>query len=164
MTEGEDKKKVTAVLIGIDDSEHCLHAFEYYTEHIHKPDSEVILFHVSDQVRVPVYAYPYMPEGMVHTTDDVQSQVKTLRRKNKELEEKYNEKCKALQIKHRFVLVSEDFYGPGHAIIESAKKHQANLIVVGSRGLGALKRTILGSVSTYVVHHGHIPALVCPPK
>lgn len=162
MTEGGDKKNVTRVLIGIDDSEYCLHAFEYYTEHIHKPDNEVILFHVSDQVKVPVYAY--MSEGMAYSTDDVQLNVEKLRRKNKELETKYDEKCKALQMKHRFLLVSEDDHGPGHAIVEAAKKHHANLIVVGSRGQGALKRTIMGSVSTYVIHHGHIPALVCPAK
>lgn len=66
-------------------------------------------------------------------------------------------------MKHRFLLVSTDDHGPGHAIVESAQKHHANLIVVGSRGQGAIKRTILGSVSTYVIHHGHIPALVCPP-
>lgn len=67
-------------------------------------------------------------------------------------------------MKHRFLLVSQDDDGPGHAIVAAAKKHDANLIVVGSRGQGALKRAILGSVSTYVIHHGHIPAMVCPPK
>lgn len=28
-----------------------------YTEHVHKPENEVILFHVSDSVKVPSYAY-----------------------------------------------------------------------------------------------------------
>jgi len=34
-------------------------------------------------------------------------------------------------------------------------------IVVGTRGLGSVRRTILGSVSDYVVHHAHCPVIVC---
>ncbi|OQX67606.1 MAG: hypothetical protein B6A08_14490 [Sorangiineae bacterium NIC37A_2] len=37
-----------------------------------------------------------------------------------------------------------------------------DVIVVGSRGLGAFKRVLLGSVSSYVVHHAGRPVLVIP--
>lgn len=40
----------------------------------------------------------FIIEGIAYTTDDVQYNVEKLRRKNKELEEKYNEKCKTLQV------------------------------------------------------------------
>lgn len=69
-----------------------------------------------------------------------------------------------LQMAHKFILVTEDVYEPGHAIVEAAVKYDANLIVVGSRGLGVVSRSILGSTSSYVIHHGHVPALVCPPR
>jgi len=49
----------------------------------------------------------------------------------------------------------------GHSIVERAEKEQADLIVTGSRGLGVIRRTILGSVSDYVLHHAKIPVLVC---
>lgn len=35
---------------------------------------------------------------------------------------------------------------------------------MGSRGLGTIRRTILGSVSDYVVHHANVPVVVCPPS
>ena len=35
------------------------------------------------------------------------------------------------------------------------------MIVMGTRGLGTVRRTILGSVSDYVLHHAHCPVIIC---
>ena len=48
-------------------------------------------------------------------------------------------------------------------ICKLAEDEKANLIVMGSRGMGTLRRTFLGSVSDYCVHHAHIPVVVVPP-
>jgi nucleotide-binding universal stress UspA family protein len=37
-----------------------------------------------------------------------------------------------------------------------------NLVVVGTRGLGGVRRLVLGSVSTKILHSGHSPLLVIP--
>jgi nucleotide-binding universal stress UspA family protein len=37
---------------------------------------------------------------------------------------------------------------------------EAGLIVVGSRGLGGMRRVLMGSVSDSVVQHAHWPVLV----
>ncbi|MFL5990716.1 MAG: universal stress protein [Rubrobacteraceae bacterium] len=36
----------------------------------------------------------------------------------------------------------------------------ATMIVMGSRGLGAVRRALMGSVSDSVVRHAHCPVLV----
>ncbi len=41
-----------------------------------------------------------------------------------------------------------------------AQELGADLIVVGSRGLGGIKRALMGSVSESVVRHAHCPVLV----
>jgi nucleotide-binding universal stress UspA family protein len=46
-------------------------------------------------------------------------------------------------------------------IIEAARG--AAVLVVGSRGLGAVKRTVLGSVATQVSYHAPCPLVVVPP-
>jgi nucleotide-binding universal stress UspA family protein len=43
-----------------------------------------------------------------------------------------------------------------------AEEHDAQLIVLGSHGWGAVRRAIFGSVSTSVLHHSHRPVLVVP--
>nr|AYH91717.1 universal stress protein A-like protein protein [Pomacea canaliculata] len=48
---------------------------------------------------------------------------------------------------------------PGEGIIKECGS-DVGLVVVGSRGLGAVRRTILGSVSDYVVHHSKCPVIV----
>lgn len=50
---------------------------------------------------------------------------------------------------------------PGEVICKLAAEEGAALIVVGTRGLGKIRRTIMGSVSDYVIHHSHVPVLVC---
>ena len=51
----------------------------------------------------------------------------------------------------------------GHAvevITRVAEQEKADLIVLGSRGLGGFKRFLLGSVSDGVSHHAHCPVLI----
>ena len=49
----------------------------------------------------------------------------------------------------------------GHGIVKKAQELDVGLVVMGTRGRGLIRRTILGSVSDYVLHHSSIPVLVC---
>jgi nucleotide-binding universal stress UspA family protein len=49
---------------------------------------------------------------------------------------------------------------PDAQIVDLAEELDADLIVVGSRGLGPLRRALMGSVSTSVLHHAHTSVLV----
>ena len=44
-----------------------------------------------------------------------------------------------------------------------AEQHRAAAVVVGSRGLGRVKSALLGSVSSGVLGHAHLPVLIVPP-
>ena len=49
---------------------------------------------------------------------------------------------------------------PGQTLCRLAGELSADVVVVGSRGRGAFKRAVLGSVSGHVVHNAPCPVLV----
>ena len=49
---------------------------------------------------------------------------------------------------------------PEEEIVSQAEELGAGLIVIGSRGLGGIRRALMGSVSDSVVRHAHCPVLV----
>jgi nucleotide-binding universal stress UspA family protein len=49
-------------------------------------------------------------------------------------------------------------------IVLLAEELGAGLIVMGSRGQGGIRRALLGSVSSSVVHHAHCPVMVVRPE
>jgi nucleotide-binding universal stress UspA family protein len=50
---------------------------------------------------------------------------------------------------------------PAHALVRAAEG--ADLVVVGSRGLGGFKGLLLGSVSQQCTHHAPCPVVIVPP-
>ncbi len=49
---------------------------------------------------------------------------------------------------------------PAAEIVALAEELGVGLVVVGSRGLGGVRRALMGSVSDSVVRHAHCPVLV----
>jgi nucleotide-binding universal stress UspA family protein len=60
----------------------------------------------------------------------------------------------------RFLIWSGD---PGESIVAAAEAEGANLIVVGSHGRTGFNRSLMGSVSDYVIRHARAPVVVVRP-
>jgi nucleotide-binding universal stress UspA family protein len=59
------------------------------------------------------------------------------------------------------VAIAAEAKGPiWMAVEQAAEEHEAEAIVVGSRGLSGVKSLLLGSVSSGIVHHALRPTLV----
>ena len=59
-------------------------------------------------------------------------------------------------------MIKESFEGIPRAILETADDVSARLIVCGQRGRGALRSTLLGSVSHTLASHTRRPILIAP--
>nr|AAM66054.1 ethylene-responsive protein, putative [Arabidopsis thaliana] len=70
--------------------------------------------------------------------------------------------CRAKQIRTETLVLEGE---AKEMICEAVEKMHVDLLVVGSRGLGKIKRAFLGSVSDYCAHHANCPILIVkPPK
>jgi nucleotide-binding universal stress UspA family protein len=54
--------------------------------------------------------------------------------------------------------------GAWRAVAAAAQTHRASVIAVGSRGRGAARSALLGSVSSGLVHNAELPILVVPEQ
>lgn len=73
------------------------------------------------------------------------------------------EDAKVLAAQNGIVFKDKVLYGDaGYSITKMAhdKKHRFSLVVIGSRGRGAVRGLFLGSVSNHVVHTSKIPVLI----
>ena len=49
---------------------------------------------------------------------------------------------------------------PAEEILSAAR--DADMIVLGSRGIGGFKKLLLGSVASHITHHAHCPVVIVP--
>uniref|UniRef100_A0A453LSU0 UspA domain-containing protein n=1 Tax=Aegilops tauschii subsp. strangulata TaxID=200361 RepID=A0A453LSU0_AEGTS len=68
--------------------------------------------------------------------------------------------CRQKQASATAAVVEGD---PKEAIYQAVEEMRADLLVLGSRGLGMIKRALLGSVSDYLAHHACCPVLIVKP-
>ncbi|XP_073236897.1 universal stress protein in QAH/OAS sulfhydrylase 3'region-like isoform X1 [Porites lutea] len=157
----ESEQAGRTVVLGVDASEHSERAFDWYVKNIYKETDKILVIHAQEYPTIPAAPYPY---GYAYY-EEWQNLVEKSDKQVKELLECFGTKCKRLKEleKQEFKLYKEESNRPGEVICKLAEDEKANLIVMGSRGMGTLRRTFLGSVSDYCVHHAHIPVVVVPP-
>ncbi|KAH3880614.1 hypothetical protein DPMN_004533 [Dreissena polymorpha] len=161
-TKGERHEK-HAVLIAMDGSENADYAFQWYMEHLHKPSHYVVILHVPER-----HAFMVGPLGgtgdVTAITGDVTAITLMMREeeeKEKALLERLAKKLKDGGIGGKVKSVAGR---PGEVIVTVADEEKALFVICGSRGKGTLRRTFLGSISDYVLHHSHAPVLICKHK
>ncbi|XP_018434855.1 universal stress protein PHOS34 isoform X2 [Raphanus sativus] len=70
--------------------------------------------------------------------------------------------CRGKQIRTETMVLEGD---AKDIICQAVEQMHVDLLVVGSRGLGKIRRAFIGSVSDYCAHHANCPILIVkPPK
>ena len=134
------------ILLGVDGSEHALHAAKTAADLARNMNSEILRVVVAFEA-VP----PYLGEP------NLQSAISA---RMKEAETILAEALKTIgEIPGE--IHTEILEGPpAEAILDVADTRKSDLIVMGSRGLGRLAGALLGSQSQKVVRHATCPVLI----
>ncbi|XP_021348497.1 uncharacterized protein LOC110447251 [Mizuhopecten yessoensis] len=141
-------------IVCMDGSEEADKAFQWYIRNVHGDSSYVIIVHCVDHRKLNTY-------GSIWDPTDYKLLIQTFREEERRADqtvEKLQQALDASQVKGEVVKLSGE---AGPTIIKIAEERKANMILTGCRGLGTIRRTFLGSVSDYIIHHSHVPVLVC---
>lgn len=144
------------ILVPIDGSEHSNNALKFGLDLAEKYSAKLTLLSVAQPVVVtgPMFiTQPMMPP--TSTAMYVQA-IESAHKKM--LEDTYNRaKAEKPDLEISKMLVDGR---PADRIVEIADKEKFDLIVIGSRGVGGVKKFFLGSVSDRVSDEAHCPVLI----
>lgn len=143
------------VLIAMDGSDHSFYAFDWFMENWKKANTEVLIGHCPDYSALR--NTPIMTSDPALVTRMIQQEEEEVNR----IVSKIKDKLSQHGVRGKLLRLNGD---AGHAIVKAAEAEGATCIVTGTRGQGKLRRTLLGSVSDYILHHSHVPVLVCRHK
>ncbi|MGB3633639.1 MAG: universal stress protein [Rubrobacteraceae bacterium] len=138
---------LTKVLLATDGSKDAALAARVAVDLSNKSDAELHIVHA--WMPLPHYAYPslveegYFPPYEQGARKVLVEQVHRIREIGGKIEGDYLKSGR-----------------PSDVILKLGDDIEADLIVLGSRGLGPVRRLVLGSVSEEVVHHARRPVLV----
>jgi len=139
-------------LLAIDGSEQANYAFNWYLDNMHREGDSVLLVHCAElniDIGLP---------GAAADVDAICAQVKARQDEIGTLTEHFTNQLRAKKIDNKCLTPSGD--KPGALICKAAKDNGVQSIIMGTRGMGAIKRTFIGSVSEYVIHHATCPVTI----
>ena len=149
----------TKILLATDGSEEATLAAQTAVDIADKTNSELHVVYVGVGVGVLDYGYlSYDPNYAVPDYVYMQQIQENLEQQARKALDVEVERVKAAG--GRVVEAHLSMGSPDAEIVKLADDIGAGLIVMGSRGLGGIRRALIGSVSDSVVRHAHCPVLV----
>jgi nucleotide-binding universal stress UspA family protein len=134
------------IVVGVDGSEASIRALELACTRAALTSEKVLAMHAWFPTGVALDRYGYVPPVGGETVEQARASL--------------DEIVAKAHADHPEVEIESVVRGdaPSRALVEASR--DASLVVVGSRGLGAVAQVILGSTSHDVIHHAHCPVAV----
>lgn len=139
--------KLSKILVPIDGSKQAYEALKHAIYIATFNEAEVTLLYVVD-LNKEVAAFEQVSLSGYVPSELKDSAYKLLSSLMHEIPQEINAK------------ISVEIGMPAEVIVEYAQDNAVDLIVMGSRGFGAVKSFIMGSVSHYVLQHARCPVFV----
>jgi nucleotide-binding universal stress UspA family protein len=138
----------TKILVATDGSEHAARATRAAVELANKTGSELHVVHVAEAPHI-FFAFTELDPA----------------RAEEEARKTLDEEVRRIESDGGTVAEAHLKLGAAEEnIVNLGERLGVGMIVIGSRGFGALRRAVIGSVSESVVRHAHCPVLVVRPE
>ncbi len=134
----------------MDGSDHARHALDEVLKLFVTDSMHIHLLSVCEPIHVNEVVFKDTLSGMRELEDEHMAA-------GRSIVEKAAAKLKEANISHD---THVEIGHPAQAIVDFAKKYHCEMIVIGTRGLGAIRSIAVGSVANKVVHLAEIPVLL----
>ncbi|KAI8343620.1 hypothetical protein BC941DRAFT_411887 [Chlamydoabsidia padenii] len=152
-SEGTSSQVNRVICVCLDDSS-GKDAFYWALNHFVQPKTDlVMLLHVR-QIDIPVAPY-------INATGYLDEIGEERREASHHLLKHYAHKLAKKQIACKAISLVGD---PKSEIVRKATECKADVIIVGSRNYGIIKRALLGSVSDHIAHHSPCTVIIAKPN
>ena len=151
-------RKVRAALVAVDGSPDSLEAARWFSGLPLDPSTAIRVLSVVEPVHFPSTA-PRIISGRLRAIIEQMDQERGV-----ELRRALAEPVAALRGRVKGVDVSMATGLPADEVSRAADDPSIDLVVLGARGLGAVRRLLLGSVSERVLRHAGCPVLIVREK
>jgi len=145
---------IKRILVAIDGSQNAQRALEAAVDMAKHLKAELRIAHV---VYVPTLFWTMGMPGSAVPTDKIEADAERAARGLLARAVRFAKDSGVANAKDELVT---DLVSPYQGIVQLAERDAADLIVVGTRGLGGFKRLILGSVANSVLHYATCSVLV----
>ncbi|VVA17987.1 PREDICTED: universal stress [Prunus dulcis] len=157
---GTDKK----VMVAIDESDCSHYALMWVLDNLKDSitKSPLIIFVAQPPATGNItFAAPLGVARMYYPISSTPGYVESAQENHRKFAVALLEKAKQICASHGVeARVVTEIGDPKTAICDAVEKHNINLLILGERGHGTIKRAILGSVSNYCVQNAKCPVLV----
>lgn len=147
-------RKLGSVLVGMDGSEDSFQALRFLLSLPLARQTKLRLLSVIEPIRYPTSAPGAVRGHLTRMLKEIENE------RRGELEKVLEKAATELEGSLTRVTRSTPTGNPADVIVAAAAAHDADLVVVGARGLGGVTRLLLGSVSEKVLGYARCPVLI----
>lgn len=141
------------ILVATDGSDLSKAAVQSATELAAAVGAELVALYV-----VPRYPVSYFEGGIAISMDDIARTEKQWSDKGQAVVDAVQQSAQQAGVTTRAVVAQSDLVA--ESIMNTAKKHDCDLVVMASHGRKGIQRVLLGSETQHVLTHSTIPVLV----